>query len=463
MENMCKIWKSRKLTIYGKVLIINSVILSQLIYKMSCLPNIPDKVKTSIKRMCSNFLWNSHTPKIQHNILINNYDEGGIKLIDLNAKEKAIKISWIKRLLTKESNWTNIAIRKFKIIGNKIWNANLNEKDADNLIDKNCVSIWPDVLKAWSTYNFHEPETGVLNQFMWLNSHIKIGKKPVLFQKAFNNNILHIKDIRTNNRFLNFDELENKYGKTINFVQYYSLTTVIKKKWGHILNSEINNEEIPNPNQNINSIISDNKMSKTVYHKLIKTYKKTPEKPKHKWENILQIKIDEDIWLNYFTNIYLHTNYNKLRYFQYRILNNILVTNDKLKIWKILDNDNCTFCNIHKETVIHLLIECDAVKHIWTKLKSWLSKKVNEDMVLNQQDILFGYKTNDENFKAVNTIITITKHYIYAQRCLKNIPNYNEILYQIKFQKQVEKSIAVNKNKETTHEAKWVNFNNIEY
>ena len=38
-------------------------------------------------------------PKIKHSALIGNFENGGLKGIDIESKLKALKLSWIKRLL----------------------------------------------------------------------------------------------------------------------------------------------------------------------------------------------------------------------------------------------------------------------------------------------------------------------------------------------------------------------------
>lgn len=45
------------------------------------------------------FLWSDKGGKIKRNVVINDYLEGGIKMIDIFAFNKSLKATWIKKIL----------------------------------------------------------------------------------------------------------------------------------------------------------------------------------------------------------------------------------------------------------------------------------------------------------------------------------------------------------------------------
>ena len=47
-------------------------------------------------------LWNDKGDKIKKNIMINDYAEGGLKLIDIASFNRSLKATWIKKYLDKE-------------------------------------------------------------------------------------------------------------------------------------------------------------------------------------------------------------------------------------------------------------------------------------------------------------------------------------------------------------------------
>ena len=64
----------------------------------------------------------------------------------------------------------------------------------------------------------------------------------------------------------------------------------------------------------------------------------------------------------------------KLREFQYKILNNIVFTNDKLFRFGLSQSPNCTFCNEEPESLEHLLSRSKVSSEFWKEVLSWLKE-----------------------------------------------------------------------------------------
>ena len=86
----------------------------------------------------------------------------------------------------------------------------------------------------------------------------------------------------------------------------------------------------------------------------------------------------------------------KLRDFQYKINNNILVTNSFLaKIHKI-DSGVCSYCKEQPENIHYFFLSCPKVKNFWRELREGLNTNVNIEMSLEGREILFSYTGNNE-------------------------------------------------------------------
>ena len=70
-------WHHRKLSFFGKILIVNSLVQSLFMYRMKLLPKLPRKFLKDIKQKILQFIWDKGTPKIRYDILIALKDEGG--------------------------------------------------------------------------------------------------------------------------------------------------------------------------------------------------------------------------------------------------------------------------------------------------------------------------------------------------------------------------------------------------
>ena len=58
----------------------------------------------------------------------------------------------------------------------------------------------------------------------------------------------------------------------------------------------------------------------------------------------------------------------RCKYFQFQIVHRKLITNRKLKQFRIRDNETCDNCDEIK-TISHLLYDCDRASEIWQTLK----------------------------------------------------------------------------------------------
>ena len=81
-----------------------------------------------------------------------------------------------------------------------------------------------------------------------------------------------------------------------------------------------------------------------------------------KWQHELELEdLTYQSFLTCFEEIKSFTHNVKLQSLRYRLLQRILFFKDKLKIWKVVDNDNCYFCRKHKESLIHVFGYCEAL------------------------------------------------------------------------------------------------------
>ena len=69
-----------------------------------------------------NFIWDQKPDKINRNILCQNYNNGGLKMIDLKKNVLSLKASWVKRILDKDNNgqWKDIYLNKLKNYGGEL-------------------------------------------------------------------------------------------------------------------------------------------------------------------------------------------------------------------------------------------------------------------------------------------------------------------------------------------------------
>ena len=82
----------RDLTLFGRVLIVKSLGISQLIYSASNV-DVPNYVIATAKKRLFSFLWKSKRDKIKRVGLYQNYDKGGLPMPDLECMIKALRMA----------------------------------------------------------------------------------------------------------------------------------------------------------------------------------------------------------------------------------------------------------------------------------------------------------------------------------------------------------------------------------
>ena len=100
LETNLNLWKTRSLSMIGKTLIVNVLGASKFWFLTKVLP-LPEWVVIRFKRLIFNFLWGSKIETISRATLPTPLLEGGLGLIDIIAKSKALKLSTLVRTISR--------------------------------------------------------------------------------------------------------------------------------------------------------------------------------------------------------------------------------------------------------------------------------------------------------------------------------------------------------------------------
>ena len=109
---------------------LKSLIVSQLVRILSPLPTNHNAIG-EIQNILFNFLWDGKGDKIKRDLMISDYENGGLRMIDVKRFNKALKLSWINKYLDTENHgkWKllfELQLRPFG--GEAIFRGNLSNK-----------------------------------------------------------------------------------------------------------------------------------------------------------------------------------------------------------------------------------------------------------------------------------------------------------------------------------------------
>ena len=445
-KNITSLWHHRGLSIFGKILVLNSLVSSLFIYRLNPSIKIPEEFYVVMEKVFLNFVWSGRSSKIKWELLTGLKNEGGAGLANLKAKTISLQLGWmIKNLKTEEI--TNLAQEAMQHeLGNLVWEASLNSKDTQIYFPQE--NYWCKLFRTWAKLAYELQNSGaeIRNQIIWYNSNIKVGGNILNNVKMLKAGIVRIGDLLTKQEdFMTQQELECKYSVNISFTTYYGWMKAIPHEWisklGH--------------GQNLTN-------SSACEHSILSKTKKTPKIASYLYsvlnsrstmiEDILQrwakmgIYFQEENFRNAFQKINTLTNSVKARAFQYRLLTGSLVSNVHLKHYGIKDSDNCTFGCEERETLVHLFWQC---LHIAPLIK-WLSAKHTQEIKF-EDFIISNFET-----EAINSLSLLMKNYIYITRCQENVPTI-EAFKQFAIQsKKLEEIVAKSKKRLFVHERKWM-------
>lgn len=455
IETILACWATRSLTLSGRVLVVNTLIASLFVYKLAVLGNVPYILIQKLEKMISEFLWNGKRPKITLAYLQLDRDQGGLRLVNLFEKQLSIKAQWVS-LIRGDRFWSTIVYHYLdECIEDNIWNCNLHWDDVPQAIPNK--SFWRQVLYAWCRFNYQDTLSfeEIHCSIIWYNSLIKIDDCVLMLHGAWR------AGLRTVGQLFNVDgscktflEITTRFGKIMSWFQYTQLISAIPTAWKSLMR---NNAIDLIPCTKYEKLYSTCKITATVYSYLINNPKSILTK-KARWENRLQTEIYDDSFIDLFHNINSLTICTKFRDFQFRLLHNAIVTNQKLYMWKIRQDNKCTFCDKDVETTLHLFCECPTVKTLWDDIELYIQSCANANAInvleWNNENIMFN-TVHPKPSHVINFVILITKQYIYRQRCTGGQLYTPLLIREIDNIQNTEFYIAKNKGKLKKHFIKW--------
>ena len=450
LDKLIENWQFRRLTLLGKITVIKSLLASQLVYILTPLPT-QQKALEEINRALYTFLWDGRGDKIKRTEMINDYEKGGLKMLDIQIFNRALKSIWIQKYL--DDNNTG----KWKLIfdfylskqgGKHLFSGNLRAKDVQNLGLGN--EFLNEILCIWAEINFQETLCDFQNSPLWHNSLIRVANQPVFFEKWSNKSINCIKNLLDDNsKFLTLQAFSCKYKIKVNFLDYYGLLSAIRKFKSRSCLGEHNHQNNP-----LRKLLKSPKISKKVYKILIDRKASTPFKSQDKWK-LACGEINKDIeWNKAYILPFQCTKDTNLQSFQFKLLHRRIATNDFLNKIGVSLSAMCTFCNEYVETLEHVFWECKFSQSFWKNVTEWLTKNLKQ-----LPDLHFSMLTCLGLIPSSTILIShtflIARRLIYISRLRGVIPKQSAFERLLFKTRELEQNSALQLNELKKFNKKW--------
>ena len=445
VQKMINLWKLRGLSLFGKVTMIKSFLIPKLLYVSSIIETPPEIIK-QMEKMIYKFLWKG-PDKVTRLSVINTLENGGLNLTDLELHIKALRLSWIPRLIDeKEGPWISYLKYNLKKYGGCfLFRFNYDVNDLDLSLSKFYLQLlrwWADFRCSFSAVNYSQ-------NVICNNKDIRINNKPVFYKTYFDKGITYLNDLQFDVDNVRSYEFFKQKGLNTNFLTWTALrSSIINMK---------SKSSCPIPTAgNLDPMNFDYKSkSFNAYTAKCKQFYSTMITSKARIPNGFK-KLTADFELSnaqeVFSIPYLVASETYVWSFQYRVLNFILFTNDKLFKIGLSDSDKCSFCGTYTEDLYHLFFNCSFVQAFWNVFTVWWFDLSGEYLILSLKDIMVGLLQRND---LLNYLIILGKLTIWECRKNNTSPIFRLFLHKVEVKKQVEKIIAIRNRKLRDFQIRW--------
>jgi len=426
MKNTLGIWKQRKLSLKGKITVINALAVSLLVYPAT-LMQFPNQKLREVEMLLYDFLWGKGKNKVAKNVIESDIENGGLKMPNIYNKVKSWRILWIKRALgNNDCAWVSILdelLDEIKFI-DLIRCTDLK----NNPIRSKLPPFYDELLTYWlDLCNMNLTafdEKCIINQLIWFNKEITIKGKSIFWKAWYKQGIKTVQDLLDDtNNFLNHEEIALKFDIKCNFLDILAIRQSIPFNWRRIIMGL--NYQIPRTigtvnikkGDNIKSIEITNLQTKDVYWQFQLNQAKLNIKPAgiKKWNQVYNF--NKETWKTIFKVAFQACSETKLQTLQYEIIHRVYPCNYWLFTCKILQSPDCEICKV-EDSIQHYFTSCCNLVDFWHYFNKWVNRVAKCQLIITPTIIIFGITDSIPMACEINFCIILAKNFI--KNCKKN-------------------------------------------
>ena len=399
-------WSNRDLSLFGKIQVIKSLALSQILLSATLLP-IPKNVIENVNTLLFNFIWKARD-KLKRQKILKPITRGGLNMIDLSSFFQSIKAQWVNRIVEAnpaEDSWVQIPLFFFKTldIDHSTLKYNFDDSVAFPQISQ-LPEFYAEAFRYYNSAYVTDEETFKLNIYsetIWANKYIAANtgrKKSVLFLRNWiRSGIRNVSDLKFINGVLDFNFIYNKINIKCNIYAEYLAVRKALLPYKNILTNAVN----------ANNVNEQLKTAKQFYTKLLSMKISFTDRTSDYLMNLAPNCSE----LQIFTQKVKNEPEIKLKEFNFKLLHGILPCNKNLFKWKLKSSDMCDVCE-HSQSIEHLLFNCIYVQPLWEKVNCILNTNINFQTLLGLNNVTIFYH-----------IPTIISFLIYKEWLLQSLNN----------------------------------------
>ena len=368
---------------------------------------------------------------------------------DFKTMVKALKLTWIKRLIVNDNNFTRVVKA---ITGIPDFVSFFKYKQDIKYINNYLPSFYKQIIEDWFNIYSEQPITAkeIITERLWLNKFILIDHKPCHYKDWQKCGIETINDILTRNGSLkNLEQLRLQYNITpniLNTMKYNSLKSAIPKKWLSIAKSSIPNyfkyKDTIEIKINETSSKCIEKMHCKDFYKTYITKKVVIPTATKKWEQIYSNHNFE--WESIYYLPYKINRETSLQSLHYKIINRYIPCKENLFKWKKVPDPSCPDC-AELDTIEHFFFSCQHLQSFWKQFFDWWKSIYSSHIQLSKLDIIFGIANEnaDSHIDLLNFCVLFIKGYINDCKLYEKTVSFKRFKKTLFKRVEIEKHILL--------------------
>ena len=434
--NILKRWKTRNLSFHGKALVINSLVISRLVYHASIIP-VPQWVIDAIQKGINTFLWSDKKPAIAFEVLSLPKEKGGLNIYSLKCKRDSLRIRYVSRLL---SNEINNKLRDIMLYNLSHYGDMMLALDTFRILPqfnfiRKLPSFYQELLYAWRKISIRfllppDSREEILRQPLFHNPFITDENGKVFYNSDFiKGGIIFCSDIM-------YEMIPSRLPTEAIHEVIVLSNPDTKSSLGDI-GIYLDNLIRAMPSNWLDIIFSGDSIVSTIEEcnmclklKYRDTWLDAGDLSTKLASLFLRntgtvVPKGEIYWKKTYIDIHFEKRWNCVyggikenhdADLDFKILHNILFTNEKLYKFSMIDSPLCTFCNKEEESIKHLFIDCNTIKNFWRLLTQKLDDIVHLDSW--EECTLLGTPLHKKNKQKIllDFLLNIYKKVIWSCR-----------------------------------------------
>ena len=377
IKTLIHLWSQRKLTLKGKAIVWNTLLITKLWYIVSTI-NVPNWIEKEIQTLFNTFMWGGKIPLIKYSTIVGDKLSGGLNVQDVSMKKNAFRIKLLKKYYDNDLKFIwkytmSVFLSKYMSMDltTNIFNIVYNKTDltAMNPFYAELLSAWDIVTEG--KRHFHLDINDILLEPLFNNPHIKYKEKLLIFNSFIDSGIITVADIAYEVKpgFLPvlaiIEIIHEKYpniDKSHISLAYAVILHSLPEEWKTTVKSMDKNNEHQNDlylvtdKENINVSKFNVKL---IYNIMISKCFKIPTSIE-KWSS-LGFNI---VWKPVWKAITYPDKSPEFVELDFKIAHNIIFTYKKLYNYNKATSKHCPVCMNIEEDLCHLFLYCDELQDL---------------------------------------------------------------------------------------------------